>query len=120
MSRMPSIFRLFAWLALSTMIRGDDWPHFGAIHGYHLARGRGSHTFSGSRDASIGNIPLGGGYSGPSVVGGKVFVMDRLAKPYEPGKVQGNPNFIRVGDTRPGASHGFRCDHWGSSVGTSL
>ena len=28
MSRMPSIFRLFAWLALSTMIRGDDWPHF--------------------------------------------------------------------------------------------
>ena len=40
--------------------------------------------------------PLGGGYSGPSVVGGKVFVMDRLAKPYEPGKVQGNPNFIRA------------------------
>ncbi len=46
---------------------------------------------------------LGGGYSGPSVSNGKVFVMDRLAKPIKSGKAKflhdgpppGNINFVR-------------------------
>ena len=46
---------------------------------------------------------LGGGYSGPSVAKGKVYVMDRLANPVDPGKAKflhdgpppGNINFVR-------------------------
>lgn len=46
---------------------------------------------------------LGGGYSGPSVSNGKVFVMDRLAKPLKSGNAKflhdgpppGNINFVR-------------------------
>ncbi len=97
MSRMPSIFPLLAWLALSTMIRGDDWPHFLGPSMDTTWREEGVRTrFPEAGMPLDWEHPLGGGYSGPSVVGGKVFVMDRLAKPYEPGKVQGNPNFIRA------------------------
>lgn len=41
--------------------------------------------------------PIGSGYSGPAVSQGRVLVMDRQARPFDPTRAPGgNPNFIRV------------------------
>ena len=44
------------------------------------------------------SAPLGGGYSGPSVVGGRVYVMDRIEEAWEPAAVEPgtNLNFVRA------------------------
>mgnify|MGYP003320199990 CR=1 FL=1 len=78
MSRMLLILPLLAWLALSTMVRGDDWPHFLGPSMDTTWREEGVRTrFAEAGMPLAGEHPLGGGYSGPAVVGGKVY----LARP---------------------------------------
>jgi CubicO group peptidase (beta-lactamase class C family)/outer membrane protein assembly factor BamB len=84
-------------LALSAQIRGDDWPHYLGPSMDTTWREDGIRTqFPELGMPLIWERPLGGGYSGPAVFGGRVLVMDRLAEPYEPGQIKGNPNFIRA------------------------
>lgn len=78
-------------------LSGDDWPHFLGPYGDTSIHEENIQTsFPDSGFPLLWKRTVGGGYSGPAVVDGRVFVMDRLAQPYRPGKVDGNPNFIRA------------------------
>lgn len=78
-------------------LKGDDWPHYLGSFGDTSIRETGIRTeFPDSGLPFIWSQPVGGGYSGPAVVDGRLYLMDRLAEPYKPGKVEGNPNFIRA------------------------
>lgn len=70
---------LFALLALAPAVRGDDWPQW-------MGPTRdGAWTETGILDKFpkggpklLWQVPLGGGYSGPAVSGGKVYAFDRV------------------------------------------
>lgn len=86
---------LFTAMGLSAL--ADDWPHFLGPHGDTSIREEGIRTeFPDSGLPLLWERAVGGGYSGPAVVGDRVFVMDRIAEPYDPDKTEGNPNFIRA------------------------
>ena len=88
-----------AWLTLlhPLISRGDEWPHFLGPHADTSVREPGLRTeFPDSGLPLLWERAAGGGYSGPAVVDGRVFLIDRLAEPYRQGKVEGNPNFIRA------------------------
>jgi outer membrane protein assembly factor BamB len=76
---------------------GDDWPHY--LGPKHDAAW---HEDGVRTELPMGKLKpkwstaIGGGYSGPAVSKGRVFVMDRIAPPFDPGEVKGNPNFIRA------------------------
>ena len=85
-------------IALSIVLaQGEDWPHFLGPRADTSVREEGIRTrFPDSGLPLLWKQAAGGGYSGPAVVDGRVFVMDRLAEPYDPGIVDGNVNFIRA------------------------
>jgi CubicO group peptidase (beta-lactamase class C family)/outer membrane protein assembly factor BamB len=86
---------LFTAIGLSAL--AGDWPHFLGPHGDTSVREEGIRTeFPDSGLPLLWKRAVGGGYSGPAVVEDRVFVMDRIAEPYDPGKTEGNPNFIRA------------------------
>ena len=81
----------------SVISPAEEWPHFLGAHGDTSVREVEIRTeFPDAGLPLLWERPVGGGYSGPAVVGGRVFLMDRLAKPHRPGKAEGNPNFIRA------------------------
>ena len=102
MNRTAKLNRLIPSLILATILFVDnmlaeDWPHFLGPHADTSVREEGIITeFPKSGLPLLWKNPIGGGYSGPAVVNGRVFVMDRIGEPYEPGKSTGNPNFIRA------------------------
>lgn len=80
----------------------DDWPQWLGEHRDAVWRESGIvDSFPAGGLPVIWRSELGGGYSGPAVAGGRVFVMDRQAAAYDSSTApKGNPNFVRV--TLPG------------------
>jgi outer membrane protein assembly factor BamB len=81
---------LFTWLLLgtATFVRGDDWPQWLGPQRDGVWREEGLlEKFPAGGPKVLWRAPLGGGYAGPAVAGGKVYVTDRIL---DPG--QGDPN----------------------------
>ena len=82
-----ALLLLLLWLALpldSVEIQADDWPGWRgpARDGVWHEKGVVDRLSEGSV-AVVWRTPIGGGYSGPSVVDGRVYVMDRIVEPGE-------------------------------------
>src|SRR5690242_16723260 len=82
----PCALRLFATFALSAVIsfssicqtRADDWPQWLGPKRDSVWRETGIiEKFPGSGPAVLWRTPVGGGYSGPTVADGRVYVTDR-------------------------------------------
>ncbi len=94
---MKSVVSLICSAIFIFSLSGDDWPHFLGPYGDTSMHEENIQiSFPDSGFPLLWKRTIGGGYSGPAVVDGRVFIMDRLAEPYRPGKVEGNPNFIRA------------------------
>ena len=77
--------RITLLLVLSlTSISADDWPQYLGPQRDAVWRESGVElNFSTRPPKLLWKRPLGGGYSGPAVSGGRVFVVDRRGKPVE-------------------------------------
>lgn len=84
--------------------QADDWPQWLGPERNAIWKETGIiDKFPAKGPALRWKSSLGGGYSGPSVANGKVYVMDRLAKPVDPEKAKflhdgpppRNINFVR-------------------------
>lgn len=83
--------------SLLASANAEEWPHFLGPHHDTSVREPGIRTrFPDSGFPLLWQQSVGGGYSSPAVANDRVFVMDRLAKPYVAGEVSGNLNFIRA------------------------
>ena len=91
--------RITLLLVLSlTSISADDWPQYLGPQRDAVWRESGVElNFSTRPPKLLWKRPLGGGYSGPAVSGGRVFVVDRRGKPVESVRLPKgkNPNFVR-------------------------
>ncbi len=77
----------------------DDWPQYLGPTRDTVWNESGVHlNFEKYPPKLLWSQPIGSGYSGPSVSGNRVFVMDRKSEPYEPEKNKPgtNPNFVRA------------------------
>lgn len=99
--------RLGAWVLILTCITGasaraDDWPQWLGPRRDGIWRETGVIEKFPSAGVNIRwRVPVGSGYSSPSVAGGKVFVIDRKvsegsAKPSNPFAKISTPGFERV------------------------
>src|SRR5579863_5481805 len=70
---------LFA-LAASDPARADDWPQWGGVQRDIVWREKGIVKTLPTRGLlpRVWATPIGGGYAGPAVAGGKVYVTDRV------------------------------------------
>lgn len=79
--------RSFAWAAVALFVagptaRGDDWPQWRGPQRDGVWRETGTvEAFAAPRLEPAWRAPIGPGYSGPVVAGGRVFVTDRQTKP---------------------------------------
>jgi outer membrane protein assembly factor BamB len=79
---MRSILGLTALTLLVTTARADDWPQWLGPKRDGVWRETGIiDTFPKDGPKKLWSVPVGTGYSGPAVAGGKVFVMDRVLAP---------------------------------------
>src|SRR5687768_14642043 len=77
----------FAWqtiaatLLLSAPTRADDWPQWGGPQRDIVWREAGIvETLPAGKLPRMWSKPIGGGYAGPAVANGRVFVADRPAE----------------------------------------
>src|SRR5687767_3213282 len=78
---------LSAVLLVPTVAVADDWPQwFGPKRDGVWRVGGMVEKFPAGGPKQVWKAPLGPGYSGPSVAGGRLYVMDRVAA-----KIEGNP-----------------------------
>ena len=75
-------FVLFLTVFASAVLRADDWPQWLGPHRDAVWRETGIiEKFPANGPVDRWRVPIGGGYSGPAVAEGRVYVMDRhLAK----------------------------------------
>ena len=76
---MPRLFALplIVLVALSSAARGDDWPQWMGPGRDNVWREDGIvGPFPSSAPKALWRTPIGGGYAGPSIAGGRVFVTD--------------------------------------------
>ncbi|MEO1835423.1 MAG: PQQ-binding-like beta-propeller repeat protein [Akkermansiaceae bacterium] len=81
------------------MATADDWPQFLGPERDTIWREEGvALDFGEHPPRLLWSTPLGSGYAGPSVAGGRVYVMDRQAAPFIPEKKTpgANVNFVRA------------------------
>ncbi|MCH2365311.1 MAG: pyrrolo-quinoline quinone, partial [Planctomycetes bacterium] len=70
----------------TTAAHGDDWPQWLGPQRDGVWREKGIiEKFPEKGPRLRWKAPLGGGYSGPAVAAGRVFVMDRVAAELDPG-----------------------------------
>ena len=92
---------LFALLAVC-VARGDDWPQWLGPQRDSVWRETGIvEKFPADGPPVLWRAPLGGGYAGPAVAGGRVFVIDRVlpdrtSNPADPFKREVVPGQERV------------------------
>ena len=90
----------FALVLLSSLpLAGDDWPQYLGADRDAVWREAGVELdFSKRAPRLLWSSPLGSGYAGPAVSEGRVFLMDRQARPYVPQKLEPgtNINFVRA------------------------
>lgn len=91
---------VFALVLLSSLpLAGDDWPQYLGADRDAVWREAGVELdFSKRAPRLLWSSPLGSGYAGPAVSEGRVFLMDRQARPYVPQKLEPgtNINFVRA------------------------
>lgn len=88
-----------ALLSLAPVAGADDWPQYLGPGRDAVWREEGVDLdFKKSPPRLKWAMPIGGGYAGPSVAGGLVYVMDRKAEPFTPEKLKPgtNVNFVRA------------------------
>ncbi len=112
-----------SWLVLSTAVAAADWPQWMGLHrdGVWLEDGV-LDQFPADGPKVVWRAPIAGGYSGPAVAQGRVYVTDFLAegdKSNNPGKrsdLQGQERVLCL-DARTGEllwKHEYAC-HYGIS-----
>jgi outer membrane protein assembly factor BamB len=98
-----------ASLAASTTL-ADDWPQWRGPNRDGVWKEQGVvEKFAGPRLKIRWRVPVAGGYSGPTVAGGRVYVMDRVVEPKEQERVH-------CFDWRTGRrlwSHAYDCSYAG-------
>src|SRR5882762_1744563 len=73
-----SMIALFLFLTFTAAARADDWPQWLGPQRDGVWRETGIlEKFPPGGPKVLWHAPLGGGYAGPAVAGGHVFVMDR-------------------------------------------
>src|SRR5438309_1851760 len=76
------IMMAFAWIGGGSIARGDDWPQWLGPKRDGVWRETGIlEKFPKGGPKQLWRQPLGDGYAGPAVAGGKVFVIDRVLAP---------------------------------------
>ncbi|MBY0232144.1 MAG: hypothetical protein K2W96_22935 [Gemmataceae bacterium] len=77
---MARVFVLMALLASS--VRADDWPQWMGEKRDGAWREEGTlEKFPEGGPKTLWRVPVGRGYSGPTVVGDRVYLMDRAPRP---------------------------------------
>ncbi len=85
---------LLGFLALTSSGRADDWPQWLGPQRDSVWREEGILSkFPDSGPILRWRSPIGGGYSGPAVADGRVYVMDRIAA--EKNEQEDRDNFVR-------------------------
>ena len=79
-------------------LMADDWPQWLGVKRDGVWRESGIvESFPKEGLPVLWRQAMGGGYSGPAIADGRLFVMDRVAEAFDPTAApKGNPNFIRV------------------------
>ena len=92
------IILLLATLTPTFNTLGTDWPQWLGPDRNAIWEEQGIlEAFTSSKLKPIWRREIGGGYSGPAISKGKVFVMDRKAGPFKPNPDEkGNINFIKA------------------------
>lgn len=89
--RLPSPFSLLAATAAITLAvsaLADDWPQWRGPGRDGVWREKGLvDRFAGPELPVKWRVPVGSGYCGPTVAGGRVFLMDRQAEPAQQERV---------------------------------
>ncbi len=76
------VFSCFFALLFAANIRADDWPRWRGPTADGVWREKGIvERFASNRLEPTWKAPIGAGYSGPTVAGGRVYVMDRVTEP---------------------------------------
>lgn len=103
MCRFDGFARVFRdlsllWMISSAGLLADDWPQWLGEQRDGVWRESGIvESFSDDGLPVVWRQKMGGGYSGPAIADGRLFVMDREAKAFDPKEApEGNPNFVRV------------------------
>jgi outer membrane protein assembly factor BamB len=93
-----SCILLIAVLRPILMVKGADWPQWLGPDRNAVWEEEGIlEAFPSSELEPVWRSEIGGGYSGPAISNGRVFVMDRKAAPFKPKSNQkGNINFIKA------------------------
>lgn len=69
-------------IAFTELANGDDWPNWMGPTNDGVWHEKGIlETFPESGAKYVWRVPIGKGYTGPAVVDGKLYVMDRVEKP---------------------------------------
>jgi len=69
-------------IAFTELANGDDWPNWMGPTNDGIWHEKGIlETFPESGAKYVWRVPIGKGYTGPAVVDGKLYVMDRVEKP---------------------------------------
>src|SRR5687768_1486033 len=85
---VPAIFAAFGTFAVADRARGEDWPQWLGPHRDSNWRETGIlEQFPAGGPNILWRAPIAGGYAGPAVAGGRVFVHDYQAE----GDVTANP-----------------------------
>src|SRR5690349_16658599 len=84
--------RLSTFLAVSlvslSVAHGDDWPQWRGPTRDGVWRETGLvEKFAGDEVPIVWRVPVGSGYSGPTIAGGKVYLTDRLVEPTQQERV---------------------------------
>jgi outer membrane protein assembly factor BamB len=76
--RLPCFFVIL--FAITSLTQADDWPEYRGPDRAGLWNAEGLvDSFEGKQPAQVWSSPVGAGYSGPTVAGDGVYVMDRGA-----------------------------------------
>ena len=74
--------------ALWSVARGDEWPQWRGLYRDGVWRETGiKKRFESDYLQPVWRVPIGPGYSGPTVADGRVFVTDRVVEPNEQERV---------------------------------
>jgi hypothetical protein len=91
---------VLALLALPAAARGDDWPQWLGPHRDSVWRESGIlEKFPPGGPKVLWRAPVAGGYTGPAVADGRVYVMDRVVPPGVKDPTEG---FVRRKEPIPG------------------
>ena len=102
--QISSITGALAWLGFFSLGQAEDWPQWlGTKRDAVWRENEIINQFPEGGPKLRWKTKLGGGYSGPAVAKGRVFVMDRLAAGVDPAKARllhdglppRNKNFVR-------------------------